>query len=47
MTTPAELLRAYNAMNGSRKTRALKIVDEPPEEQDAPQVAGQVAVKRP
>ena len=32
VTTPAELLRAYNALDGSRKTRALKIVEEPPEE---------------
>ena len=32
-TTPADLLRAYNAMDSSRKTRTLKIVEEPCPEQ--------------
>ena len=38
LTTPAELLRAYNAMDSSRKMRALKIVEEPCPEQDAEQI---------
>ena len=37
MTTPAELLRVYNSMDSSRKTRTLKLVEEPCPEQDAEQ----------
>jgi len=37
-TTPAHLLRVYNAMDSTRKTRTLKVVEEPCPEQDAEQV---------
>ena len=37
-TTPAHLLRVYNGMDSTRKTRTLKIVEEPCPEQRAERV---------
>ena len=40
MTTPAELLRAFNSMDSSRKARSLKLVEEelPQEEPEQDEV---------